>query len=68
MPCSSDDLGPIIAAAIGLPTTNLVSFTLRFQAHQPIRCDAEYLIPESSGTGITQLIGKRYEVSCRAES
>jgi len=59
---TSDTLGPQIAAAIGMPTHNLVSFTLRFQAGEMVRCDAEYLISDYAATGIKQLIGKRYVV------
>ena len=57
---TSDTLGPQIAAALGIPTHNLVSFTLRFKAQEPVRCDAEYLI--SDGDGVVQLIGKTYKV------
>ena len=58
-------LGPQIAAAIGIPTHNLVSFTLRFHAGEMVRCDAEYLVDGSAATGITQLIGKSYIVTER---
>jgi hypothetical protein len=57
---TSDTLGPQIAAALGIPTTNLVSFTLRFKAQDFVRCDAEYLI--SDDAGVVQLIGKTYKV------
>jgi hypothetical protein len=59
---TSNTLGPQIAAAIGMPTHNLVSFTLRFQADEMVRCDAEYLVDDHAATGITQLIGKSYIV------
>jgi hypothetical protein len=62
---SSDTLGPVIAAAIGLPTSNLISFTLRFTAQQPVRCDAEYLVPSESGSAISQIIGKSYDLQQR---
>ena len=62
---TSDTLGPQIAAAIGMPTHNLVSFTLRFQAGEMVRCDAEYLVDGYAATGITQLIGKSYTVTER---
>ena len=64
---TSDTLGPQIAAAIGLPTYNLVSFTLRFQAGETVRCDAEYLVDGYAATGITQLIGKSYIVMERTD-
>ena len=57
---TSDTLGPQIAAALGIPTANLVSFTLRFKAQELVRCDAEYLI--SDGDAVRQLIGKTYKV------
>jgi hypothetical protein len=59
---TSNTLGPQIAAAIGMPTHNLVGFTLRFQADKIVRCDAEFLIDGHDATGITQLIGKSYVV------
>ena len=59
---TSNTLGPQIAAAIGMPTHNLVGFTLRFQADEMVRCDAEYLVDDHAATGITQLIGKTYAV------
>ena len=59
---TSNTLGPQIAAAIGMPTHNLVGFTLRFQADEIVRCDAEYLVDDHAATGITQLIGKSYVV------
>ena len=65
---TSDTLGPQIAAAIGLPTHNLVSFTLRFHAGEMVRCDAEYLVDGSAETGITQLMGKSYTVTERKPS
>ena len=58
---TSDTLGPQIAAALGIPTTNLVSFTLRFKPQEPVRCDAEYLISDD-GDAVRQLIGKTYKV------
>ena len=58
---TSDTLGPQIAAALGIPTTNLVSFTLRFKAQELVRCDAEYLISDD-GDAVRQLIGKTYKV------
>ena len=64
---TSDTLGPQIAAAIGIPTHNLVSFTLRFQASEMVRCDAEYLVDGYAATGITQLIGKSYTVTERTD-
>jgi len=64
---TSDTLGAQIAAAIGLPTHNLVGFTLRFQAGEMVRCDAEYLVDGYAATGITQLIGKSYTVMERTE-
>mgnify|MGYP001546799303 FL=1 len=64
---TSDTLGAQIAAAIGLPTHNLVSFTLRFQASEMVRCDAEYLVDGHAATGITQLIGKSYTVTERTD-
>ena len=65
---TSDTLGPQIAAALGIPTYNLVSFTLRFQAGEMVRCDAEYLVDGYAATGITQLIGKSYTVMERKPS
>ena len=65
---TSDTLGPQIAAAIGLPTYNLASFTLRFQASEMVRCDAEYLVDGYAATGITQLIGKSYVVMERTDA
>jgi hypothetical protein len=62
---TSNTLGPQIAAAIAMPTHNLVSFTLRFQADEMVRCDAEYLVDDHAATGITQLIGKSYIVTER---
>ena len=59
---TSDILDLQIAAALGLPTTNLVSFTLRFKAQEPVRCDAEYLVEDTAGAAITQLIGKSYKL------
>jgi len=59
---TSNTLGSQVAAAIGMPTHNLVSFTLRFQAGEIVRCDAEYLVDDHAATGITQLIGKSYVV------
>jgi len=60
---TSDTLGPQIAAALGIPTTNLVSFTLRFKAQEPVRCDAEYLVPSDAAATITQLVGKSYTIA-----
>ena len=57
---TSDTLGPQIAAALGIPTHSLVSFTLRFKPQEPVRCDAEYLI--SDGDAVRQLIGKSYKL------
>ena len=62
MPLTSDSLGPLIAEAIGLPTEYLSGFTLRFQAGQLVRCDAEYLVPAECTSTITQIIGKSYEL------
>ena len=64
---TSDTLGPQIAAALGIPTHNLVSFTLRFQAGEMVRCDAEYLVDGYAAIGITQLIGKSYTVTERTD-
>ena len=64
---TSNTLGSQVAAAIGMPTHNLVSFTLRFQAGEIVRCDAEYLVDDHAATGITQLIGKSYVVMERTE-
>ena len=64
---TSDTLGAQIAAAIGLPTYNLASFTLRFQAGEMVRCDAEYLVDGYAATGITQLMGKSYTVMERTD-
>jgi hypothetical protein len=64
---TSHTLGPQIAAAIGMPTHNLVNFTLRFQAGEMVRCDAEYLVDGDAAAGITQLIGKSYIVMERTE-
>jgi len=58
-------LGSQIAAALDIPTHNLVGFTLRFQAGEMVRCDAEYLVDDHAATGITQLIGKSYIVTER---
>lgn len=65
---TSHTLGPQIAAAMGMPTANLVSFTLRFQAGEMVRCDAEYLVDSYAATDITQLIGKSYIVMEREPS
>jgi len=64
---TSDTLGPQIAAALGIPTYNLVSFTLRFHAGEMVRCDAEYLVDGYAAIGITQLIGKSYTVTERTD-
>ena len=64
---TSDTLGPEIAAALGIPTHNLVSFTLRFHAGEMVRCDAEYLVDGYAAIGITQLIGKSYTVTERTD-
>ena len=64
---TSNTLGFQIAAAIGMPTHNLVSFTLRFQADDIVRCDAEFLIDGHDATGITQLISKSYVVMERTD-
>ena len=64
---TSNTLGPQIAAAIGMPTHNLLSFTLRFQADEIVRCDAEYLVDDHAATGITQTIGKSYTVMERTD-
>ena len=64
---TSNTLGSQIAAAIGMPTHNLVGFTLRFQADEIVRCDAEYLVDDHAATGITQLIGKSYVVMERTD-
>jgi hypothetical protein len=58
---TSDTLGLQIAAALGIPTANLVGFTLRFKPQEPVRCDAEYLISDD-GDAVRQLIGKTYKV------
>ena len=60
-------LGAQIAAAIGMPTHNLVSFTLRFHPGEMVRCDAEYLVDDHAATGITQTIGKSYTVMERTD-
>ncbi|MGA1562912.1 MAG: hypothetical protein ACO376_07995 [Gammaproteobacteria bacterium] len=65
---TSNTLGSQIAAAIGMPTHNLVSFTLRFHAGEMVRCDAEYLVDGYAATGITQLIGKSYTVMERTDA
>jgi len=64
---TSNTLGSQIAAAIGMSTHNLVSFTLRFHAGEMVRCDAEYLVDDHAATGITQLIGKSYTVMERTD-
>ena len=64
---TSNTLGSQIAAAIGMPIHNLVSFTLRFHAGEMVRCDAEYLVDGHAATGITQLIGKSYTVTERTD-
>ena len=60
---TSNTLGAQIAAALDIPTHNLVGFTLRFHADEMVRCDAEYLVDDHTATGITQLIGKSYTVT-----
>ena len=60
-------LGPQIAAAIGMSTHNLVSFTLRFHTGEMVRCDAEYLVDDHAATGITQLISKSFVVMERTD-
>jgi len=60
---TSNTLGAQIASALDIPTHNLVGFTLRFQGHEAVRCDAEYLVDDHAATGITQLIGKSYIVT-----
>ena len=65
MTATSDTLGPAIAEAIGLPTKNLVGFTLRFKAQDFVRCDAEYLVPSASGDAMTHIIGKSYQLTER---
>lgn len=62
MTATSDSLGPVIANAIGLPTENLVAFTLRFKAQDFVRCDAEYLVTSASGDAMTHIIGKSYQL------
>jgi len=64
---TSNTLGAQIAAALDIPTHNLFGFTLRFQGHEAVRCDAEYLVDDHAATGITQLIGKSYIVMERTE-
>ena len=64
---TSDTLGPQIAAAIGISTYNLVSFTLRFQPGEIFHCDAEYLVDDHAATGITQLMSKSYTVTERTD-
>ena len=64
---TSNTLGSQIAAAIGMSTHNLLSFTLRFQADEMVRCDAEYLVDDHAATGITQTIGKSYTVMERTD-
>jgi hypothetical protein len=60
-------LGAQIAAAIGMSTHNLLSFTLRCQPGEMVRCDAEYLVDDHAATGITQTIGKSYTVMERTD-
>lgn len=64
---TSHTLGLQIAEAIGMPTHNLAGFTLRFQAGEIVRCDAEYLVDGHAATGITQLMGKSYVVMERTD-
>ena len=64
---TSNTLGSQIAAAIGMPTHNLVSFTLRFHPGEMVRCDAEYLVDDHAATGITHLMGKSYTVMERTD-
>lgn len=62
---TSDMLGPAIAEAIGLPTENLLGFTLRFKAQDFVRCDAEYLVTDAGGNAMRQIIGKSYQLTER---
>jgi hypothetical protein len=55
---TSNSLGQAIAQALGLPTDNLLAFTLRFKAGEIVRCDAEYLVTSASGDAMTHIIGK----------
>ena len=62
---SSASLGLAIAEAIGLPTENLVGFSLRFQAEQCVRCDAEYLVDNKAGAAMKEIIGKSFTLTER---
>jgi hypothetical protein len=59
---TSNSLGPVIAQSLGLPTDNLLAFTLRFKAGEIVRCDAEYLVSDAAGDAMTQVIGKSYQL------
>lgn len=55
-------LGLSVAQAIGLPTENLVNFTLIFKPEQPVACHAEYFVTVDSGLNLTEILAKDFEV------
>jgi hypothetical protein len=56
-------LGLSVAQAIGLPTENLVNFTLIFEPKQAVACRAEYHITVDSGLNLTEILAKNFEVA-----
>jgi hypothetical protein len=55
-------LGLSVAQAIGLPTENLVNFTLTFEPEQAVTCRAEYCVTVDSGLNLTEILAKSFEV------
>jgi hypothetical protein len=55
-------LGFSVAQAIGLPTENLVNFTLIFEPEQAVACRAEYYVTVDSGLNLTEILAKDFEV------
>lgn len=56
-------LGFSVARAIGLPTENLVNFTLIFEPEQPVACRAEYYVTVDSGLNLTNILTKDFELT-----
>ena len=55
-------LGFSVAQAIGLPTENLVNFTLIFEPEQAVVCRAEYHVTIDSGLNLAKILAKDFEV------
>jgi hypothetical protein len=56
------NLGFSVAQAIGLPTENLVNFTLIFEPEQLVACRAEYYVTVDSGLNLTNILAKDFEI------